>query len=88
MGTDPSLIMDLKRYDYYGGPKALGDLWTLTRGAITLSCAVSTHRTGWELRLTAGSNFIRSQVCKTESDVHETAAAWKKEAEGQGWVEG
>jgi hypothetical protein len=50
-----------------------------------MRCALSTHRLGWELRLTAGSNFLRSQVCKTQTDVFETSAAWKAEAVSKGW---
>jgi hypothetical protein len=75
----------LKRYDFYKGPQPVGDLWTLSRGALVMRCALATHSFGWELRLTAGSNFSRSQVCKTETQVTETADGWKAEAEKQGW---
>lgn len=75
----------LKRYDFYSGPQALPDAWTLKRGTLTLRCALATHRLGWELRLTAGSNFLRSHVCKSQSEVFETSDAWKKEAETKGW---
>ena len=75
----------LKRYDYYLGPKSLGDLWTLTRDTLTMRCALATHRLGWELKLTAGSNFSRSQVCKSESDVHKVSQDWKDEARTKGW---
>ena len=34
----------LKRYDYYAGPKALNEMWTLKRGGLTLRCTLSTHR--------------------------------------------
>ena len=76
----------LVRYDYYYGPKALDDMWTLSRGALKLRCALSTHQLGWELRLTAGSNFLRSQVCKSETAVAETAEAWRQEAAAKGWT--
>lgn len=75
----------LKRYDYYLGPKSLGDLWTLKRDALTLRCALATHRLGWELRLTAGASFSRSQVCKSEGDVHKVSQEWKDEAVKKGW---
>jgi hypothetical protein len=77
----------LARYDYYLGPKRLGDLWTLTRGTLTLRCALSTHRLGWELRLTSGANFSRTQVCKTETDVFATSDTWRADALKQGWRE-
>ncbi|MCC7010042.1 MAG: hypothetical protein IT184_14640 [Acidobacteria bacterium] len=76
----------LKRYDFYAGPQRLGDMFALTRGALTLRCAVSTHRLGWELRLTAGSNFLRSKVCTSHGEVSTVAEAWKKEALAQGWT--
>lgn len=75
----------LDRYDFYRGPKSLADEWTLTRDHLKLRCALSTHRLGWELRLTAGSNFLRSHVCKTQKEVFDTSGAWKAEAIGQGW---
>ena len=81
--NDPTRTLD--RYDFYRGPKSLGDEWTLTRDHLKLRCALSTHRLGWELRLTAGANFLRSQVCKTPNEVFDTSAGWKAQALGQGW---
>ena len=78
--------VDLVRYDYYKGPKPIGDLWTLKRGDLTMRCAVSTHAMGWELKLTAGASFSRSQVCKTQADVLSTAEAWNAEAISKGWA--
>jgi hypothetical protein len=75
----------LTKYDFYKGPKPIGDMWTLTRGELTMRCAVSTHSLGWELKLTAGASFSRSQVCKTQAEVFATADAWKAEAIGKGW---
>ena len=76
----------LKKYDYYKGPQLLGTEWTLKRGDVALVCALSTHSLGWELRMKAGANFLRSQVCKTESEVAATSAAWQTEAKGKGWT--
>jgi hypothetical protein len=75
----------LDRYDFYRGPKSLGDEWTVKRDGLTMRCALATHRLGWELRLTAGSNFLRSQVCKTQKEVFDISAAWKAEALSKGW---
>jgi hypothetical protein len=74
----------LRRYDYYRGPQPLDDLWTLRRDALTMRCALSTHRQGWELRLTAGT-FQRSQVCKLEAEVFSASEEWQQEAMRQGW---
>jgi hypothetical protein len=78
-------VRTLDRYDYYRGPKALADEWTVSREHLKMRCALATHRLGWELRLTAGSNFLRSQVCKTQTEVFQTSAAWKAEAISKGW---
>jgi hypothetical protein len=75
----------LDRYDFYRGPKPLDDEWTLTRGQLKLRCALSTHRLGWELRLTAGANLLRTHVCKAQQEVFDTSAAWRSEALSQGW---
>ena len=76
----------LQRYDFYRGPQSLGELWTMRRDELTLRCALATHRLGWELRLTAGSSFARSQVCKSQQEVFETSDAWKTEAVAKGWT--
>lgn len=75
----------LKRYDFYSGPKSLGDLWTLKRDHLNMRCALSTHSLGWELRLTSNTTLLRSQVCKTETDVYNMSDAWKAEATLKGW---
>ena len=80
-------LSQLKRYEYYRGPQSLGDAWTLSRGALILRCAIATHSLGWELRLTSGQNFLRSQVCKSESEVVSVSDAWVVEAKSKGWVE-
>lgn len=76
----------LRRYDYYKGPERLGELWALTRGALTMRCAVHTHSLGWELKLTAG-NFSRAHVCKSEAEAHQTSSSWKTEATAKGWTD-
>jgi hypothetical protein len=76
----------LQRYDYYSGPRSLGTLWTARRGALEMRCALSTHRLGWDLRLTAGANALRSLVARSEAEVHATSEAWRQEAAGKGWT--
>jgi len=84
MADEP--IRVLQRYDHYSGPQRLGDLWILHRGALALRCALATHPLGWQLRLTAGSSFSRSQVCKSEREVSDVSAAWQAEANAKGWT--
>ena len=75
----------LQRYNYYLGPRALADVWTLRRGALIMRCGLTTHSLGWELRLTSGQNFLRSQVCKSEAEVFSVSDAWAVEAKSKGW---
>lgn len=81
--TAPSV--PLPRYAYYEGPKPIGEIWTLRRDTLTMSCTLATHRLGWELRLTAGRNVVRTQLCTFEADVFTTSQAWRDEAQRQGW---
>ena len=75
----------LSRYDFYKGPQLLGEQWTLKREALLMRCTLYTHTLGWELKLTAGASFSRSQVCKTETDVFRTSDAWLAEAKQKGF---
>lgn len=75
----------LARYDFYRGPQRLRELWTLSRDALLMRCALSTHRLGWELRLSSGSSFARTQVCRSEREVYEVSDAWRTEAIAKGW---
>jgi hypothetical protein len=75
----------LQRYESTLGPQQLGEMFTLTREGVTLRCALATHHLGWTLRLIGGSNFFRSQVCRTQDEVFDVAEAWKAEARAQGW---
>lgn len=84
MADQPNRV--LQRYDHFRGPQRLGDVWTLHRGAIALRCSLATHSLGWELRLTAGSAFSRSQVCKSEREVFDLRDGWKAEALAKGWT--
>jgi hypothetical protein len=77
----------LAKYDFYRGPVKLGELWSLRRDTLKLVCSLSTNRLGWELRLGAGTNFARAQVCKAQSEVFAVAEQWKAEALRQGWTE-
>jgi hypothetical protein len=77
----------LEPYDCFEGSKFLGYLWTLLREPYMLRCGVSTHREGWQLRLTGGPrSFFRTHVCRTEPEVFDTSEAWKNEALEAGWA--
>jgi len=48
-GADSAAVADvlLQRYNSYEGPRPLGNMWSVTRGAMTLRCALPTHVVGW-----------------------------------------
>jgi hypothetical protein len=76
----------LRPYDPVRRVEILGDLWTATKKDHTLRCELRTHPMGWELRALVASQMQRTQVCKTEADVHTTAEAWHSEAATKGWA--
>jgi hypothetical protein len=75
----------LQRYSFYAGPRNLGEMWTLTRAPATIVCVLSTHSLGWELRLMNGSRALRTQVCRSESEVFTTSDAWMAQAKATGY---
>ncbi len=83
--------VSLRRFDAYVGIVTLPNMWRLTKRAdqlvCTLMCTLATHPLGWELRVLQGEELRRSQVCKAEADVFDTAEAWKAEALARGWRE-
>lgn len=76
----------LRTYNEFAGIERLADFWVMRQREHVMRCTLSTHPLGWELRLTAGDLFIRSQVCKTQTQVFDTSEAWQKEAILKGWI--
>jgi hypothetical protein len=76
----------LRPYDPVRRVEIIGDLWKVTKKDHTLRVELRTHPMGWELRALVASQMHRTQVCKTEADVHTTAEAWRTEATSKGWA--
>ncbi len=49
-------------------------------------CHLVTHQLGWELRLEIASSLQRSQVCRTQEEVLDTADRWKAAMIEKRWV--
>ena len=47
------------------------------KGKRKASCELWTHVLGWELRLVASGELLRSQVCRTQEEVFDTFEQWK-----------
>jgi hypothetical protein len=78
----------LMPYGPLEGPKEIGNIWVAFKESRRLVCALSTHSLGWELRLMVmGGMFIRTEVCKTQTQVFELADQWKQDAVARGWRE-
>ena len=77
----------LRPYDPVRRVEILGDVWKATKGEYTLRVELRTHPLGWEMRALVASQMHRTQVCKTEMDVHTTAETWRTEAATKGWTE-
>jgi hypothetical protein len=78
-------MTSLVRYDPDTGRRQLGDMWTCRKGSRSLMCSAWTHPHGWELRVEADGEMVRTQVCRHEADVFETAQLWKSAATQNGW---
>jgi hypothetical protein len=81
-----------QRDSWNGQPTRLEDRFTLrkarARTAHEASCQVWTHQFGWELRLEVNGDLLRSQVCRSEAAVRETADTWKAALLEKGWQDG
>lgn len=51
---------------------AIGELWT--------------HELGWEIRLFVAGEWQRSQVCRTQDEVFNTADEWRDALKAKGWA--
>ena len=80
------MTQGLRAYDADLGTEPLGELWRLEHAGRALRCVLTTHTLGWELKVWAGEEFSRSQVCKTQDDVFDVSAAWRAEAIAKGWT--
>ena len=47
---------------------------------------VRTHQLGWELRLDVAGSLQRSQVCRSQDEVLDTADQWKAAMLEKGWL--
>jgi hypothetical protein len=75
----------LQRDQSFTGPRNQGDIFRLTKREKTAVCELWSHQLGWELRLTAGGEFLRSHVCRSHEEVFGTFEAWKAAMIGKGW---
>lgn len=78
----------LQRDLWTGKPRQLGDLLRLRKGTKVATCQLWTHQLGWECRLFAGedeSDFIASQVCRSQDEVFTFGEKWTAALKAKGW---
>ena len=80
------MIQVLQR-DWTAEPRELGAWFILTKGSNrrTAKCELWTHLFGWELRLFANGQMVKTQVCRTQDEVMSTGDAWKVAMLEKGW---
>jgi hypothetical protein len=61
-------------------------VWTLRKGAWSVTCVLTTHVLGWELTVRVGDELVRSEVCKQQNAVFDVADAWKSQWTAKGWT--
>jgi hypothetical protein len=75
----------LQRDAWDAGPRELGDHFRLEKNRNLARCAIWTHPLGWELRLLINEDLRQSQVCRSQTEVFDTAESWKAAYVAKGW---
>jgi hypothetical protein len=71
-----------------GGPRAVGEVWTLRKGERVASCHLWTHPTGGEARLTVDGEWQRGEALSDGLALVDLALEWRQQFEGKGWSNG
>ena len=82
--------MHIPQRPYWSGePADLGELFRLRKIAcqrqIEAVCTLHTHQFGWECRLMAAEELLRSEVCRTQEAVGACSEQWKVAMIERGW---
>ena len=79
----------LQRPLWGGKPIKGGDLWTLRKAKGDTErvavCELWWHQLGWELRLLAAGELLRSQVCRAFNEWLGVADEWRAAMIEKGW---
>jgi hypothetical protein len=77
-----------QRPDWYGEPKALGELFTLRKVNTIATCQLWSHQFGFELRLVMSpqAELLRSQVCRSDEEILTASEQWKAALIEKGWT--
>jgi hypothetical protein len=74
-----------QRADWFGERQQLSPAWTLRKGHKKAECAVWSHQFGWELRLSAGTELLQSQVVSSQKELVEVCMGWRDAMIAKGW---
>lgn len=81
------MIEVLQRWVWNGTPEYMGDTIRLRKGTLEARCGLWSHQFGWELRLDAGGEMLRTQVCRSQEEVLSTTEEWRAALEEKGWTD-
>ena len=82
--------MQTPQRPYWSGePTDLGELFRLRKltcnRQLEAICELRTHQFGWECRLVAGGELLRSEVCRSDDAVRACSEQWKLAMIEKGW---
>jgi hypothetical protein len=80
----PQQVFQRDRYD--GVARELAEWWTIKKGHRRAVCRMFTHVFGDELRLEVSSEFVASEVCRSNEDVLTCRERWRAGLEAKGWT--
>lgn len=68
-----------------GAVRELVVVWTLRKLNREARCVIVSNPLGWELRLSVGSELLRSEVHRDQFAILDCADAWKDRMGEKGW---
>ncbi|HEX2339868.1 MAG TPA: hypothetical protein VHI98_05250 [Vicinamibacterales bacterium] len=69
-----------------GQPRAMSNLWALTKDGRSAFCFIVAHLEGAEVRLEVDGGLFRKQVCGTVDAALKLATAWREQMVLEGWA--
>jgi hypothetical protein len=74
------------QYNSWSGlPRAMSNLWALTKDGRSAFCFIVAHLEGAEVRLEVDGGLLRKQVCGTVDAALKLATTWREQMVLEGW---
>ena len=82
---EPAFAQGLQ-HRWEGQSEELAELWTVRQGEKRARCCIVSHPLGWELRLEATAELVRSQVHRDQFALLNDSDRWKTAMMEKGWL--